>query len=77
MNIGARVVRGTDWKYEDQDSGEGNLGTMISMVDENVGWLTVLWDNGTKADYRASSESCFDIRLYDTAPCGTVFSQLQ
>jgi len=27
--VGVRVVRGPDWKWGDQDGGEGNAGTVI------------------------------------------------
>jgi hypothetical protein len=44
MSIGLRVVRGPDWKFGDKDGGEGHIGTVISVKDDNT--AEVVWDNG-------------------------------
>ena len=31
MQVGMRVVRGVDWKWGNQDSGEGNVGTVVEI----------------------------------------------
>lgn len=64
--VGARVVRGPDWKWGKQDGGEGHVGTVRSF--ESSEEVVVVWDNGTAANYRCSA--AFDIRLLDSAPTG-------
>lgn len=64
--IGYRVVRGPDWKWAKQDGGDGHVGTVRSF--ENEGEVLVLWDNGTAANYRCSTQ--FDVRILDSAPAG-------
>ena len=29
---GTRVVRGPDWRWEDQDGGEGSVGTIVESI---------------------------------------------
>ena len=45
--LGARVVRGKDWKYNNQDGGgDGSqLGTISSVYCSGFDWLEVTWDN--------------------------------
>ncbi len=85
--VGVRVVRGPDWKWGDQDGGEGSVGTVVGFKKERgvkgvisklldlpglgrlsglfpeswgishekklkTGLVKVVWDCGTKADYR-------------------------
>ena len=64
---GVRVVRGPDWKWDDQDGGEGNVGTVIDTPDSE--WkqfgprtVTVVWDSGIKAQYRTGPPGSFDLR---------------
>jgi len=64
--IGYRVVRGPDWKWGNQDGGEGHVGTVRSF--ENSEEVLVLWDNGTAANYRFKSNS--DLRVLDSGPAG-------
>ena len=64
--VGARVVRGPDWKWGKQDGGEGHTGTLRSF--ENEEEVLVVWDNGTAANYRCASN--FDLRMLDSAPAG-------
>ncbi|MBN2875798.1 MAG: hypothetical protein JXM71_11945, partial [Spirochaetales bacterium] len=58
--VGLRVVRGKDWKWEDQDGGPGKLGT-IKTEPSSTGWVRVLWDNGHENSYRV--ESAFDLAV--------------
>lgn len=62
--VGVRVVRGKDWKWGDQDGGEGFAGTVI---DTNSGSstrpVTVIWDSGFKGHYRAGPKGCYDLRV--------------
>jgi len=67
--IGMRVVRGPDWKWGDQDGGEGNVGTIISLSkfsskDYSPRKATVVWDSGTKGEYRTGPTGYFDLRVY-------------
>jgi len=67
---GVRVVRGPDWKWGDQDGGEGNTGTV--QVDERKSkqkllrprMVFVRWDSsGKKALYRCGPKGSFDLRV--------------
>ena len=66
---GLRVVRGPDWKYGDQDGGEGNTGTIF--IDEadrkrqslRPRMVSVLWDSGVRAKYRAGPQGSYDLRV--------------
>ena len=66
--VGLRVVRGPDWKWSDQDKGEGNLGTVVEVRSDR--WVVVHWDHGSRADYRAGDEGAYDLCVYDNAPAG-------
>ncbi len=63
---GLRVVRGPDWKWGDQDGGEGYTGTVInSFYSEKPGArsITVLWDTGIKGQYRGGPKGFHDLRV--------------
>lgn len=47
---GDRVVRGPDWHWDEQDGGEGGLGTVVSL-NEGLLNVNVEWDNETDPDY--------------------------
>ena len=64
--VGARVVRGPDWKWGKQDGGEGHVGTVRNF--ESPEEVVVVWDNGTAANYRCAG--AFDLRIVDSAPTG-------
>ncbi|RXN35314.1 E3 ubiquitin- ligase mib1 isoform X1 [Labeo rohita] len=64
--VGARVIRGPDWKWGKQDGGEGHVGTVRSF--ESPEEVVVVWDNGTAANYRCSG--AYDVRILDSAPTG-------
>ena len=66
--VGVRVVRGPHWQWGDQDGGEGGLGTVVEVRDNNV--VIVQWDRGRKADYRIGNQGAYDLRVYDNAPTG-------
>lgn len=59
--IGCRVVRGPDWKWSNQDGGEGYVGTVRQF--ESYDEVIVVWDNGIGANYRCSG--AFDLRILD------------
>lgn len=68
--VGARVVRGPDWKWGKQDGGEGHVGTVRSF--ESPEEVVVVWDNGTAANYRCSG--AYDVRILDSAPTGKLLN---
>ncbi|XP_034976183.1 E3 ubiquitin-protein ligase MIB2 isoform X2 [Zootoca vivipara] len=75
MQVGMRVVRGVDWKWSNQDSGEGNVGTVVEIgrqgspttPDKTV---VVQWDQGTRTNYRTGFQGAYDLLLYDNAQIG-------
>ncbi|XP_057640207.1 E3 ubiquitin-protein ligase MIB2 isoform X6 [Chionomys nivalis] len=75
VQVGMRVVRGTDWKWGQQDGGEGGVGTVVelgrhgspSTPDRTV---VVQWDQGTRTNYRAGYQGAHDLLLYDNAQIG-------
>lgn len=64
--VGARVIRGPDWKWGKQDGGEGHVGTVRNF--ESPEEVVAVWDNGTAANYRCSG--AYDLRILDSAPTG-------
>ncbi|XP_040181757.1 E3 ubiquitin-protein ligase MIB2 isoform X3 [Rana temporaria] len=75
MQLGMRVVRGVDWKWVNQDNGEGSLGTVVEIgrqgspttPDKTV---VVQWDHGTRTNYRTGFQGSYDLLLYDNAQTG-------
>ncbi|XP_070491410.1 E3 ubiquitin-protein ligase mind-bomb-like isoform X1 [Chironomus tepperi] len=74
---GARVVRGVDWQWEDQDGGNGRRGKVIEIQD----WAAtsprsaayVCWDNGAKNLYRVGYEGMADLKVVNDAKGATVY----
>ena len=67
--LGVRVVRGPDWEWEDQDVGEGYVGT-VAGLEEGGGAVVVQWDAGQRCRYRCGEEGKYDLRILDTGPSG-------
>ncbi len=63
IKAGDTVVRGPDWKWENQDGGEGNKGVVVDL--KRKGWVIVKWDK-TKHDYRFGAQDAFDLEVVDT-----------
>ena len=61
--VGSRVIRGHDWKWENQDGGLGGCGTVQGEISE--GWLDVRWDHGESNRYRMGAQSSYDLKLED------------
>jgi hypothetical protein len=57
--IEAKVVRGKDWCYDEQDGGEGKTGVIVDKL--KYDWVRVLWENGNKDDYRIGNEGKYDL----------------
>jgi E3 ubiquitin-protein ligase mind-bomb len=75
METGLRVVRGPDWKWDNQDGGEGFVGTVVVVgrpgsfsSPENT--VIVQWDGGTRTNYRCGHENAYDLILLDNGPTG-------
>ncbi|KAK4337138.1 hypothetical protein RND71_043356 [Anisodus tanguticus] len=62
--VGARVIRGPDWKWDKQDGGDGHLGTVRSF--ESLEEVVIVWDNGTTANYRCLGY--YDLKIVDSGP---------
>ncbi len=60
LRVGARVVRGPDWKWDEQDGGAGSMGTVVASPSAEV-WARVQWDNGTVNTYRWGHEGAMDL----------------
>ncbi|XP_041351620.1 E3 ubiquitin-protein ligase HECTD1-like isoform X2 [Gigantopelta aegis] len=61
MLPGARVVRGMDWKWRDQDGNPAGEGTVTGEL--HNGWVDVTWDSGGSNSYRMGAEGKFDLAL--------------
>ena len=60
MEVGLRVVRGPDWKFEDQDGGERHVGTVVHVNLTNK-VVNVYWDNGHFANYNVGQNAPFHL----------------
>ncbi|BFZ22874.1 hypothetical protein BsWGS_25913 [Bradybaena similaris] len=75
MELGLRVVRGPAWKWGNQDSGEGHVGTVVEIgrpgsqtsPDKTV---VVQWDSGARTNYRVGYQGAYDLRIFDSATVG-------
>lgn len=68
LKIGDRVVRGPDWEYGEQDSFNGNIGTILHDTDNSKGWLRVKWDYTNVTNTYRYYIGCYDIILYNPNP---------
>uniref|UniRef100_A0AAY5EW96 E3 ubiquitin-protein ligase MIB2 n=1 Tax=Electrophorus electricus TaxID=8005 RepID=A0AAY5EW96_ELEEL len=81
FGVGVRVVRGVDWKWGNQDDGEGHVGTVVEVgrqgstttPDKTV---VVQWDSGTRTNYRTGYQGAYDLLLYDNAQIGVRHSNI-
>lgn len=68
---GARVVRGVDWQWEDQDGGNGKKGKVTEIQDWSAASprsaAYVIWDNGAKNLYRVGFEGMADLKVVNDA----------
>ncbi|XP_052699916.1 uncharacterized protein LOC128177295 [Crassostrea angulata] len=61
--VGCLVRRGPDWKWNNQDGGAGNIGTVYRLKTETE--IYVRWPNGNKSNYRYGYKSCYDVEICD------------
>ncbi|XP_046592111.1 E3 ubiquitin-protein ligase MIB2 isoform X2 [Neodiprion lecontei] len=77
--IGAKVVRGPDWEWGNQDDGPDKTGRVMDIR----GWdnessrsvATVTWSTGTTNVYRLGYKGCVDLCYVEEATCGTYYKQ--
>lgn len=74
---GARVVRGIDWQWEEQDGGNGKRGKVNEIQDWSASSprsaAYVVWDNGAKNLYRVGFEGMADLKVVSDAKGHTVY----
>lgn len=71
VKVGHRVVRGPDWKWGDQDGGEGNVGTVVEV--KYAEETTVEQDGGSAASSPAPGNTvviCWDVGVCTNYRCG-------
>ncbi|CAG2108187.1 unnamed protein product, partial [Medioppia subpectinata] len=61
MVVNARVTRGPDWKWRDQDGAP--IGEGLITGELHNGWIDVQWDHGGSNSYRMGAEGKYDLRL--------------
>ncbi|XP_015108850.1 E3 ubiquitin-protein ligase MIB2 [Diachasma alloeum] len=77
--IGAKVVRGPDWEWSNQDGGPGKTGRVMDIR----GWdnessrsvATVTWTSGSTNVYRLGYKGCVDLCYIEEARCGTYYKE--
>ncbi|CAH1175954.1 unnamed protein product [Phaedon cochleariae] len=75
LSPGARIVRGPDWNWGNQDGGEGSVGTVCEIgkagaVGSPDKTVVVQWDNGARTNYRVGYNGKYDLRIIDNAQIG-------
>ncbi len=59
--VGAKVKRGPNWRWGDQDGGQGRTGTVVALA-ETPAWARVKWDvGGISNTYRIGADNEFDL----------------
>jgi len=74
---GARVIRGVDWQWEDQDGGNGRRGKVTEIQDWSAASprsaAYIIWDTGAKNLYRVGFEGMADLKAVSEAKGGSVY----
>lgn len=86
LEVGLRVVRGQDWKWDDQDGGEGHAGTIVEIgrppstgnstsspnpTDRTPDKTVIVqWDHGARSNYRIGYQGAYDLLVFDNAAAG-------
>uniref|UniRef100_A0A915KDU0 RING-type E3 ubiquitin transferase n=1 Tax=Romanomermis culicivorax TaxID=13658 RepID=A0A915KDU0_ROMCU len=74
---GARVIRGLDWQWEDQDGGTGRRGKITELQDWSSSSphsaVYVVWDAGTKNLYRVGFQGMVDLKCISDAKGGSYY----
>lgn len=72
---GIRVVRGPDWIWQNQDDGEGHVGTLCEIgrsgsTHSPEKTVVVNWDSGHRTNYRVGYQKQYDLIVVDNAQIG-------
>lgn len=59
--VGVFVARGPDWRWKNQDGGEGSVGVVTKIENENV--VHVVWADGKLGNYRFGYGGKYDIKV--------------
>ncbi|XP_055709949.1 E3 ubiquitin-protein ligase MIB2 isoform X2 [Phlebotomus papatasi] len=75
MLAGIRVVRGPDWIWQNQDGGEGHVGTVCEIGRSGSAHspektVVVNWDSGHRTNYRVGYQGQYDLIIVDNAQIG-------
>ena len=68
MAAGLRVIRGPDWNLDDDDGGEGHVGTVVEVGED--GNTEIVWDGGQITMCRGGQGQGHDLRVLDNATVG-------
>jgi hypothetical protein len=63
VDVGAKVVKGRDWEWGNQD-GINGIGTILGLSSQ--GWVTVKWNNGDQNSYRIGAGNKYDLYYLDS-----------
>lgn len=66
IKVGDLVIRGPDWKWENQDGGTGSKGTVVEI--RKNGWVNVKWSRNVKHDYRWGAQDSYDLEVVPPPP---------
>lgn len=61
ITTGARVLRGVDWRWDNQDGTPPGEGVVTGEI--HNGWIDVKWDHGNRNSYRMGAEGKYDLKL--------------
>nr|XP_029713917.1 E3 ubiquitin-protein ligase MIB2-like [Aedes albopictus] len=72
---GIRVVRGPNWIWQNQDDGEGHVGTLCEIgrsgsTHSPEKTVVVNWDSGHRTNYRVGYQKQYDLIVVDNAQIG-------
>ena len=68
LAIGDKVRRGPDWKWNEQDGGDGQIGKVEELNSSpfgDPGWCAVRWQNGKRYGYRMGCGGAFDLAVVE------------
>jgi len=82
IKVGLRVVRGNDWQWDDQDGGDGFVGTVVKIGGQGNGdnpddTVDVIWDTGDRGTYPVGCSDKDYLRVLDNAQTGSASYQQQ
>lgn len=76
---GAKVTRGPDWEWNNQDGGLGSVGRVVDIRgwddDSGRSVATVTWPTGSTNVYRLGYKGCVDLSCVEEAIAGTYYKE--